>query len=93
MNNPLEKDNSSLIVPIIIGAAAAAAITYLFVTEHGKELRGQIAETASKGWEDLQEKIPFTADDVTALKDKIVDQVSSGLKSVDSELPAPDTTI
>lgn len=92
MKNLLEKENSNIVVPIVIGAAVAAAVTYLFVTEHGKELRGQIAEGATKTWSDLQEKVPFTAEDISALKDKITDKVSS---VVHGDVPAPsvpDTT-
>jgi gas vesicle protein len=45
-----------VIAPIVNGAAVAAEVTYLFVTEHGKQLRGQMAKTANKGWKDFQEK-------------------------------------
>lgn len=75
MKNPFEKDNSNLVVPIIIGAAAAAAIAYLFVTESGAETRNRIADSVDKGWDTLKKKIP--AEKISELKDKVSDTVSS----------------
>lgn len=44
MKNPFEKnDHKVLIAGIAIGALAAGAAAYLFLTETGKEVRGQLA--------------------------------------------------
>ncbi|WP_345949252.1 YtxH domain-containing protein [Mucilaginibacter sp. PAMB04274] len=80
MKNPLEKDHNNLVIPILLGAAAVAAVTYLFVTESGSEVRGRIADNLNKGWDTLKEKIP--AEEISAFKDKVSDTVSTAVKSV-----------
>ncbi len=49
MKNPFVKDrNNALIAGIIIGSVAAAAITYLFVTEKGTAVREDIADSFAR---------------------------------------------
>ncbi|MEO3407590.1 YtxH domain-containing protein [Mucilaginibacter sp. CAU 1740] len=44
MKNPFEKnDHKVLIAGIVIGSLAAGAAAYLFLTETGKEVRGQLS--------------------------------------------------
>jgi len=56
MKNPFEKqDNSGLIAAIFIGSIAAGALAYLYLTENGDHLRG-----------DLKKKFKEKAKDVAA---------------------------
>ena len=49
MKNPFQKnDHKLLITGIVIGAAAAGAAAYLFLTEKGTTLRGELREKFSK---------------------------------------------
>jgi gas vesicle protein len=88
MKNPLKKDSNDLLIPVIIGAAAAAAIAYLFITESGSEVRGRIAENLNKGWDTVKDKFPVSAEDIAAVKDKVVDSVSGAVASVKGSEPA-----
>lgn len=67
---------SSLIVPIIAGAAAAAVLTYLFATEDGAELRGKLSDNLDKGLDNLKERFPEAGEQLIAFKDKLMENVS-----------------
>ena len=67
---------SSLIVPIIAGAAAAAALTYLFATEDGAELRGKLSDNLDKGLDNLKERFPEAGEQLIAFKDKFMENLS-----------------
>jgi hypothetical protein len=46
----------NLLLPLLIGAAATAAITYFLISEDTAELRGQLAENLEKSWDKLKDK-------------------------------------
>lgn len=49
MKNPFEKkDNTVLIASIVIGAVAAAGVTYLLLTETGATVRDQLAKQVDR---------------------------------------------
>jgi gas vesicle protein len=77
MKNPIKKDNSDLLVPIVIGAAAAAALTYFFLADSTSELREKLTDNVSKGWDAVKEKVPVSAEDISALKDKVTGVVDN----------------
>ena len=87
MNNPLQKKDTNLVVPILLGAAAAAAITYLFISEDGTEIREKISATVKEGWKSVQEQLPFSADDVEGLKNTITEKFASVLHSAEADIP------
>lgn len=70
--------NSNLILPIIAGAATAAALTYLFATDNGADVRGKISDT-------LKEHFPDAGDQLLAFKDKFMDGLS-GIKAQAEEV-------
>ncbi|GAB2683884.1 hypothetical protein GCM10027037_01120 [Mucilaginibacter koreensis] len=80
MSNIDEKESGNPIVPLLVGAAAGAAIAYLFATESSKE-GSKLSETLNKGWETLKEKVPFIEDEINSFKEKIMDTVKSNLKA------------
>jgi gas vesicle protein len=67
---------TSLILPIIAGAAAAAALTYLFATEDGAELRGKLSDNLDKGLDNLKEKFPEAGEQLATFKDKLMENIS-----------------
>ncbi|WP_462264617.1 hypothetical protein [Mucilaginibacter sp.] len=80
METPEQKDTANPIVPLLIGAAAGAAIAYFFASENS-ESGSKLSETLNKGWEALKEKAPFIEEEFNSLKDRILDTVKSNLKA------------
>lgn len=85
MDTSNEKEHTSPIVPLVIGAAAGAAgaaIAYLLSTKSNNADEGnKLTETLSKGWEALKEKAPFIEDELNSLKDKIMHTVQATLQA------------
>ena len=67
MKNPSEENKSQVLVPVLIGAAAAAAITYFLISEDTAELREVLYGSLGKVWEGVKEK---AIDKVADLKSK-----------------------
>ena len=67
---------SSLVLPIIAGAAAAAALTYLFATEDGAEMRGKLSDNLDKGLDTLKDKFPEAGEQLIVFKDKLMNSFS-----------------
>lgn len=87
MNNPLEKKDNNLVLPIILGAAAAAAITYLLISEDGTEIREKISATVKDGWKSVQEQLPFSAEDLDGLKSTLTEKFANVLSDVKQGMP------
>jgi gas vesicle protein len=57
MKNPFVKeDNTGLIAAIVIGSLAAGALAYLFLTDSGDAVRGNIRRKAKQKAKDLAAK-------------------------------------
>lgn len=74
MKNPLKKeDHTELIVAIAIGAVAAGALAYLFLTEGGGKLRGSLKHKLKDSAKNLAAGI---VSDKTGIKKTTVKQVA-----------------
>lgn len=58
---------NKLILPVVAGAAAAAALTYIFTTEDGKELQDKIAKA-------IDEHLPGVGEHIKKIGETIKDQ-------------------
>jgi len=58
MNNPFKKDNSKVIIPIIIGAAVASAVTYVLLSDNCTQIRKSLSNSLIKGWNTVKENNP-----------------------------------
>ncbi len=58
MNNPFKKDNNTVIIPVVIGAALAGVITYVLLSENCVQIRKSLVETLIKGWDTVKENNP-----------------------------------
>jgi gas vesicle protein len=74
MNDPFEKkDNTGLILTIAIGAAVAAGLAYLFMTEDGGEALEKLKRQAKDGLKDMAAGI---ISDKTNISKKTVKKVA-----------------
>jgi hypothetical protein len=56
MKNSIEKNNSQVLIPVLIGAAAAAALAYFLISEDTAEIRGELSVSLEKVWDDFKDK-------------------------------------
>lgn len=79
MTDSPEKNNSTPLVPLLVGAAVGGALAYLFVSEANSENGGKLTESLGKSWDALKEKLPFIEDELNSFKEKIMDTVKANL--------------
>jgi len=78
-------DNSKVIVALLAGLAAGAALGILFAPEKGTETRDKLSESLKKLGDSIKETAANEIDNLVGLKDKVVDNIKSKIKSVDEE--------
>ncbi|WP_439695554.1 YtxH domain-containing protein [Mucilaginibacter sp. AW1-7] len=77
MKNPFKTPKNNVLVPVVIGLAAAGAIVYLLLADDTADLRGKITDNLDKSWRTVKEKVPAGTKAVTDLKDKVVEKVTN----------------
>ncbi len=72
-------DNSKTVVALLAGLAAGAALGILFAPEKGTETRDRLNDALKNLGDTIKDRAAEEIDNLTALKDKIVDNVKSTL--------------
>jgi gas vesicle protein len=78
-------DNSKVVVALLAGLAAGAALGILFAPEKGTETRDRLSESLKKLGDTIKETAANEIDNLVGLKDKVVDNIKSKIKTVDQE--------
>jgi gas vesicle protein len=78
-------DNSKVVVALLLGIAAGAALGILFAPEKGTETRDKLSESLKKLGDSIKETAANEIDNLVGLKDKVVDNIKSKIGSVEQE--------
>ena len=78
-------DNSKIVVALLAGLAAGAALGILFAPEKGAETRDKLSESLKKFGDSIKETAANEIDNLVGLKDKMVDNIKSKIKTTDHE--------
>jgi len=79
-------DNSKVVVALLAGLAAGAALGILFAPEKGMETRDKLTESLKKLGDSIRDTAATEIDNLVGLKDKVVDNIKSKIKSTEQEL-------
>jgi gas vesicle protein len=79
-------DNSKVVVALLAGLAAGAALGILFAPEKGLETRDKLTESLKKLGDSIRDTAATEIDNLVGLKDKVVDNIKSKIKSSEQEL-------
>ena len=79
-------DNSKVVVALLAGLAAGAALGILFAPEKGTETRDKLTESLKKLGDSIKETAANEIDNLVGLKDKVVDNFKSKLNGAEEEL-------
>jgi gas vesicle protein len=79
------KDNSKVLVALLVGLAAGAALGILFAPDKGNETRDKLADSLKKLGDSIKETAATEIDNLIGLKDKVVDNIKSKINSVEQE--------
>jgi gas vesicle protein len=78
-------DNSKVVVALLAGLAAGAALGILFAPDKGTETRDKLTDSLKKLGDSIRETAANEIDNLVGLKDKVVDNIKSKIKNVDEE--------
>ena len=79
------KDNTKVVVALLAGLAAGAALGILFAPSKGDETRDKLAESLKNLGDSIKETAAAEIDSLVGFKDKIVDRIKSKVKSAEEE--------
>jgi gas vesicle protein len=85
LNYIVMNDNSKVIIALLAGLAAGAALGILFAPEKGTETRDKLTDSLKKLGDSIRETAATEIDNLVGIKDKVVDNIKSKIKSADEE--------
>lgn len=77
-------DNSKVLLGLLAGLAAGAALGLLFAPEKGSETRDKLSQSLKDLGDSIKERAADEIDNLNGLKDKIVDVVKSKISSAEN---------
>ena len=78
-------DNSKVVVALLAGLAAGAALGILFAPDKGTETRDKLSESLKRLSDSIRETAATEIDNLVGLKDKVVDNIKSKIKDNEEE--------
>jgi gas vesicle protein len=78
-------DNSKVVVALLAGLAAGAALGILFAPDKGTETRDKLTESLKRLSDSIRETAATEIDNLVGLKDKVVDNIKSKIKDTEEE--------
>lgn len=78
-------DNSKVLVGLLAGLAAGAALGLLFAPEKGSETRDRLSQSLKDLGDSIKDRAADEIDNLTNLKDKVVSSVKTRLRDAEDE--------
>jgi len=78
-------DNTKVIVALLAGVAAGAALGILFAPESGTETRDKLSESLKKLSDSIKETAANEIDNLVGLKDKVVENIKTKVRGAEEE--------
>jgi len=78
-------DNSKVVVALLAGLAAGAALGILFAPDKGEDTRDKLGQSLKDFGDSIKERAADEINNLTSLKDKVVDSIKGKLRDVEEE--------
>ena len=78
-------DNSKVIVGLLIGLAAGAALGILFAPDKGDETRDKLSESLKNLGDSIKSTAAAEIDNLIGLKDKVVENIKTKINGAEAE--------
>jgi gas vesicle protein len=78
-------DNSKVLVGLLVGLAAGAALGLLFAPEKGSETRDKLSQSLKDLGDSIKDKAADEINNLSNLKDKVVSSVKNKLRQSEEE--------
>jgi len=78
-------DNTKVVVALLAGLAAGAALGILFAPDKGDETRDKLSESLKNLGDSIRETAATEIDNLVSLKDKVVDSIKTKINGAEEE--------
>jgi gas vesicle protein len=78
-------DNSKVVIALLAGLAAGAALGLLFAPEKGSETRDKLTESLKNLGDSIKDTAAAEIDNLVGLKDKVVENIKTKIKGAELE--------
>lgn len=78
-------DNTKVVVALLAGLAAGAALGILFAPDSGEETRDKLSESLKKLGDSIKETAATEIDNLVGLKDKVVGNIKTKIQGAEEE--------
>ena len=78
-------DNTKVVVALLAGLAAGAALGILFAPDKGTETRDKLSESLKNLGDSIKETAATEIDNLVGFKDKIVENIKTKIKGAEQE--------
>ena len=78
-------DNTKVVVALLAGLAAGAALGILFAPDKGEETRDKLTESLKNLGDSIKETAATEIDNLVSLKDKVVDSIKTKINGAEEE--------
>lgn len=78
-------DNSKVVVALLAGLAAGAALGILFAPDKGSDTRDKLSESLKDFGDSIKERAADEINNLSSLKDKVVNSIKGKIRDVEQE--------
>jgi gas vesicle protein len=78
-------DNSKVVIALLAGLAAGAALGMLFAPEKGSETRDKLTDSLKNLGDSIRDTAAAEIDNLVGLKDKVVENIKTKIKGAEAE--------
>ncbi|PWG82519.1 YtxH domain-containing protein [Pararcticibacter amylolyticus] len=78
-------DNTKVLVALLAGVAAGAALGILFAPEKGSDTRDKLNDALKNLGDSIKDKAAEEIENLTSLKDKVVDNIKTRFAAAEEE--------
>jgi gas vesicle protein len=78
-------DNSKVLIALLAGIAAGAALGLLLAPEKGSETRDKLSQSLKDLGDSIKDKAADEINNLSSLKDKVVSSIKSKLRDVEDD--------
>jgi gas vesicle protein len=78
-------DNTKVVVALLAGLAAGAALGILFAPEKGSETRDKLSDSLKEFGDSIKEKAAEEINNLAGLKEKVVNSIRGKIRDVEHE--------
>lgn len=79
------KDNSKVLLALLTGLAAGAAMGILFAPEKGSETRDKLSDSLKNLGDSIKDRAADEIENLTDFKEKVVESIKSKLRSAEED--------